>query len=81
MKPFCWICTNLGFYVLELGKGGDTKLQKKSFQSDQLELFSLTKIVVFDRGNEANNCKSYINDEKFEQVDEFLYLGRRFTKI
>lgn len=75
------MCTNLGFYVLELGKGGDTKLQNKSFQSNQFELFSLTKIVMFDRGNEANNYKSYINDEKSEQVDEFLYLGRRFTKM
>lgn len=81
MISFCWIYTNLGFYVLELEDSGDTKLQKKSFRSDQLELFSLTKIVVFDRGNEANNYKSYINDEKFEQVNEFLDLGRMFTKM
>lgn len=67
--------------MLELMESGDTKLQKKSFRSDQLELFSLTKMVVFDRGNEANNYKSYINDERFERVNEFLDLGRMFTKM
>lgn len=37
-------------------------------------------MIIFEK-NGVNNCMSEIKAEKQEETDEFVYLGRIFTKM
>ena len=38
-----------------------------------------TKVVVFNKQGENENCQLMLGNEEIEQVNEFVYLGRMFT--
>ena len=39
-----------------------------------------TKICIFEKRRRQNNCEWYINDEKLEIVESFIYLGMKLVK-
>lgn len=41
---------------------------------------SKTQEVMFGRENGVNNCKLYMNDEKLQQIDEFVFFDRIVAK-
>ncbi|GBP36183.1 hypothetical protein EVAR_4327_1 [Eumeta japonica] len=40
---------------------------------------SKTKVMIFERGESTTECNILKEDEKVEQVKEFVYLGSLFT--
>ncbi|XP_073943408.1 uncharacterized protein [Choristoneura fumiferana] len=39
-----------------------------------------TKVMVFERDETVTDCNIVIGDEQIEQVNEFVYLGSKFTR-
>ena len=39
-----------------------------------------TKVMVFERHEAVTDCNIVIGDEQIEQVNDFVYLGSKFTR-
>ncbi|CAG9134602.1 unnamed protein product [Plutella xylostella] len=56
-------------------------LMHESFKRKGMKVnVNKTKVMVFEREEEVTECKITIENEKVEQVNEFVYLGCLFTR-